>query len=141
MTAASPAPKRRREGTFEDRFTDVEIDDTQLDEEDLKQLDCIESPQKISPQKLPNGNLKCNHACKDKTKYHHSMQQFLIFTDAGICAVRMARSIRKPKPRFPSQKGRRAVVPTNLRQVRSIRGKRMFLTNLIYEHLAQLGLT
>jgi hypothetical protein len=70
MTATSSAAKRKREGTFEDSFADVEIDDTQLDEEDLKRLDYIESPQKISPKKLPNGNLKCNHTCKDKTKYH-----------------------------------------------------------------------
>ena len=76
MTVTSSTAKRKREGIFEDSFTDVEIDDTQLDEEDLKQLDCIESPQKISPQKLPNGNLKCNHTCKDKTKYHPVYNNF-----------------------------------------------------------------
>ena len=84
-TAASSAAKRKREDTVEDSFTDVEIDDTQLDEEDLKQLDCIESPKKISPQKLPNGNLKCNHTCKDKTKYHPVCNNFNIYRCRHLC--------------------------------------------------------
>lgn len=54
---------RKRKNTFEDGFSDIEIDDLDLDEDDLEQLERIESP-----NKLPNGNYKCNHLCKDKTK-------------------------------------------------------------------------
>jgi hypothetical protein len=54
----------KRKSTFDDRFSDVEIDEFELDEDDMKQLEKIESP-----EKLPNGNYKCNHTCKDRTKY------------------------------------------------------------------------
>ena len=58
-----PSGTRKRKNTFEDSFSDIEIDDLDLDEDDLKQLERIESP-----NKLPNGNYKCNHLCKDRTK-------------------------------------------------------------------------
>jgi translation initiation factor 2 beta subunit (eIF-2beta)/eIF-5 len=58
-----PSGSRKRKNTFEDSFSDIEIDDLDLDEDDLKQLERIESP-----NKLPNGNYKCNHRCKDPTK-------------------------------------------------------------------------
>ena len=112
MTAASPAAKRKREGTFEDKFTDVEIDDTQLDEEDLKQLDCIESPQKISPQKLPNGNLKCNHTCKDKTKYRPSVQTiFNIYRCRHLCC-KDGKIDKKGKAKVSTSKGRKSSRPS-----------------------------
>jgi hypothetical protein len=50
-------------GGLEDGFSDVDIDDTEFDENDLKELDHIESP-----ARLPNGNRKCNHRCKDRNK-------------------------------------------------------------------------
>ena len=52
--------------TLADSFSDIEIDDFELDENDLKQLERIESP-----QKLPNGNTRCNHTCKDRMKLQH----------------------------------------------------------------------
>jgi hypothetical protein len=58
-----PSGSRKRKNTFEDSFSDIEIDDLDLDEDDLKQLEQIESP-----NKLPNGKYKCNHLCKDRTK-------------------------------------------------------------------------
>jgi hypothetical protein len=63
-TVAVPPGKRKRKGTFEDGFSDIEIDDFELDEDDLKELQRIESP-----EKLPNGNYRCNHLCKDRMKY------------------------------------------------------------------------
>jgi hypothetical protein len=64
LESHAPLAPRKRKNTFEDGFPDVEIDDLEFDEEDLKELDGVESS-----QKLPNGNLKCSHKCKDKTKY------------------------------------------------------------------------
>jgi hypothetical protein len=114
MTATSPTAKRKREGTFEDKFTDVEIDDTQLDEEDLKQLDCIESPQKISPEKLPNGNLKCNHTCKDKTKYRPGVQMiFNIYRCRHLCC-KDGKIDKKGKAKVSTSKGRKSSRPSQL---------------------------
>jgi hypothetical protein len=64
LESHAPLALRKRKSTFDDGFSDVGIDDLVFDEEDLKQLDGVESS-----QKLPNGNLKCGHKCKDKTKY------------------------------------------------------------------------
>jgi len=87
---AKPAMKEtgKRKATFEDAFTDFEFDDDfELDEAELKELDRLESP-----QKLANGNYKCNHQCKDKTKYPISVQNtFLTVTDADTCVAKKAR--------------------------------------------------
>jgi len=57
--------KGKRKATFEDAFTDFELDDDfELNEAESKELDRLESPQKPA-----NGKDKCNHQCKDKTKY------------------------------------------------------------------------
>jgi hypothetical protein len=63
----TPAPKvmaRKRKRTLEDQFSDIEVDDLELDEDDLKELDRLESP-----EKLPNGNYRCNHLCKDRKRW------------------------------------------------------------------------
>lgn len=58
--------KRKRTNSVEDAFPDIRVDDLELDENDLKVLDGLESP-----EKLANGNYRCNHACKDRTKCKH----------------------------------------------------------------------
>src|SRR5271168_4286415 len=58
--------KRKRTNSADDSFPDIQIDDLELDENDLKVLDGLESP-----EKLANGNYRCNHACKDRTKCKH----------------------------------------------------------------------
>ena len=55
---------KKRKSAFGDGFSDVEIDEFELDEDDLKQLDRIQSA-----ERLPNGKYKCNHLCKDRKKY------------------------------------------------------------------------
>ena len=55
---------RKRKRTLEDQFSDIEVDDLELDEDDLKELDRLESP-----EKLPNGNYRCNHLCKDRKRW------------------------------------------------------------------------
>jgi len=59
-----PNPKRKRGDALEDGFSDIEIEDFELDVNDLKELECIELP-----TKLLNGNIRCNHPCKDRKKY------------------------------------------------------------------------
>lgn len=61
---SGPNPKRKRANVLEDRFSDIEIEDFELDVNDLKELECIELP-----TKLLNGNVRCNHPCKDRKKY------------------------------------------------------------------------
>ena len=51
---------------FDDSFSEIEIDDTEFDEEDLRKLDRMECTR---TDKLPNGNFKCEHSCKDRVKY------------------------------------------------------------------------
>lgn len=66
-TPAQPTnKKRKRTNSVEDAFPDIQVDDLELDENDLKVLDGLESP-----EKLANGNYRCNHACKDRTKCKH----------------------------------------------------------------------
>lgn len=85
VSHAPPVP-RKRKSAFEDGFSDVEIDDLEFDEEDLKELDGVKSS-----QKLPNGNLKCSHKCKDKTKYDPQEPDHLTSTDVGIYAAKKER--------------------------------------------------
>jgi hypothetical protein len=83
MSAATV--NRKRKNTFEDSFSDIEIDDLDLDEDDFKQLERIESP-----NKLPNGNYKCNHLCKDKTK-SVPLLNLLMNIDVDICVAKKAK--------------------------------------------------
>jgi hypothetical protein len=76
---------RKRKSTLEDSFSDIEIDDLELDEDDFKQLERIESP-----NKLPNGNYKCNHLCKDKTK-SVVLWNLLMNIDVDICVAKKAK--------------------------------------------------
>ena len=62
----SSSRKRKRINSAEDAFPDIQIDDLELDENDLKVLDGLDSP-----EKLANGNYRCNHPCKDRTKCRH----------------------------------------------------------------------
>jgi hypothetical protein len=108
---------RKRKITFEDSFSDIEIDDLELDEDDLKQLERIESP-----DKLANGNYKCNHPCKDRSKSGPYRYENTDAIDAGICVAKKAKYLenkrnraRKPNPRISpiryhnkSQRGRKA---------------------------------
>lgn len=55
----------KRKANFEDAFTDFEFDnESEFDETELKKLEQLEPP-----QRLANGNYRCGHHCKDKTKY------------------------------------------------------------------------
>jgi hypothetical protein len=61
---SGPNMKRKRGNVLEDGFSDIEVEDFELDVNDLKELECIEFP-----TKLLNGNIRCNHPCKDRKKY------------------------------------------------------------------------
>jgi hypothetical protein len=88
-TASSSCPGgKKRHSTFEDSFTGFELDDIELDEDVLKQLERIESP-----DKLPNGNTKCNHNCKDRRRCFVLNKEILTSTGVGICVVKKARSL------------------------------------------------
>jgi len=54
---------------MDDGFSDIEIDDFELDVNELKELERIESP-----VKLPNGNYRCNHSCRDRMKYESLLE-------------------------------------------------------------------
>jgi hypothetical protein len=61
----TPLPgTRKRKSPFEDGFSDIDVDDFELNEDDVRQLDSIQSP-----EKLPNGKYKCSHLCKDRKRY------------------------------------------------------------------------
>lgn len=91
-TSAKEAGKRK--ATFEDAFTDFEFDDDfDLDETELEALDQLQAP-----EKLANGNYKCNHQCKDKTKYSISTQSPLTVIDADIYVAKKEKLLAKRKP-------------------------------------------
>ena len=82
----------------EEGFTDVEIDDFELDESDLKQLERIELP-----DKLPNGNIRCNHPCKDKERSYFTLNNLLTEVGVGTSAAKRARLRVQRSANFPTR--------------------------------------
>lgn len=75
-----PMVTRKRKRTLEDQFSDIEFDDLELDEDDLKELDRLESP-----ARLPNGNYRCNHLCKDRKGLYPLVVAVLMDSCRHLC--------------------------------------------------------
>jgi len=96
----------KRKATFEDAFTDFEFDDDfEFDETELKELDQLEAP-----EKLANGNYKCNHQCKDKTKYSISTRTPLNRDRCRHLCCKEGKASSKTKSRATKSKSRKATI-------------------------------
>lgn len=106
VPSAPSVGARKRKNTFENEFSDVAFDDFVLDEDDLKELDRLESP-----QKLPNGNLKCNHSCKDRTKYSSEREITLKFDRCRHLCCKEGKVSKKSKATGPISKTKKISLP------------------------------
>jgi len=63
--------QRKRKFPAKDGFSDVEIEDIDLDEDELKKLDFVGPPQESSDTRT-----RCKHVCKDRMKYVYLTESY-----------------------------------------------------------------
>jgi len=63
--------QRKRKFPAKDGFSDVEIEDIDLDEEELKKLDFVSAPRESASTRT-----RCKHLCKDRMKYVYLAESY-----------------------------------------------------------------
>ena len=106
LANASAKETGKRKATAEDAFTDIECDDDpDFDETELKPLDQLQAP-----EKLANGNNKCTHKCKDRTKYSVSTQSPFNCDRCGHLCCKQGKASSKSKTRPTRSKSRKSTI-------------------------------